>query len=346
MDIRKTFSLIGLILLTVFLLAVVWEFAVEELIEEFLAIPHKTSYFRHRWEEVILVVFFAGTSLIVLTLLVRQRVQAHEALKESEERFKGLSEVTADWFWEQDSDLRFIYHSPRYFEITGFRPEHKLGTRRKHYVDAVDLEQDAGKWAAHEEDLEARRPFKNFEYAFKTFDGRIIHVRISGVPLFDAKGNFLGYRGSGTDITEIKKAEEETRKLVDAIANLQEGIAFFSPDEKLIFCNREYRRLRPAIKHLLVPGASFERLLKADVESGEIPEAQGREEEYIRERLDSFRDPKEPFTRQLANGNYFLIKEGKTLDGGTYSTSMDITALKQAEETLREERRKFAGGSQ
>lgn len=346
MDTRKTFTLIGLILLTVFLLAVVWEFAIEELIEEFFAIPHETSYFRHRWEEVILVVFFTGISLIALTMLMRRRVQANGALRESEERYKDISEVTADWFWEQDADLRFTYHSPRYFEITGFRPEHKIGTRRKHYVDVVDLEQDAGKWAAHEEDLEARRPFKNFEYAFKTFDGRIIHVRISGVPVFDAKGSFLGYRGSGTDITEIKRAEEETRKLVDAIANLQEGIAFFSPDEELIFCNSEYRRLRPAIEHLLVPGASFESLLKADVESGEILEARGREAEYIRERLESFRNPKEPFTRQLADGTHFLIKEGKTLDGGTYSTSMDITALKRAEETLREERRKLAGGSQ
>ncbi len=183
-------------------------------------------------------------------------------------------------------------------------------------------------------------------YEFQTFDGSAIHVRLSGVPRFDAEGNFLGYRGSGTDITQIRRAVEKTKILINAFKNLQEGIALYDADEKLIFCNEEFRRLRPAIKHLLVPGASFENLLKADVESGDILEAQGREEEYIRERLESFRNPKEPFTRQLVDGTCYLIKEGKTLDGGTYSTSMDITALKQAEESLREERRKFAGGSQ
>lgn len=343
MDNRKTFYLIGLILLTVFLLVGVWEFAIEERIETFIAIHPETSFVRHRWEEVILVVFFSGISLVVLSLLLRRNI---ERLKESEKRFKDIAEVASDWFWEQDSDLHFTYHSPRYFEITGFHPYQKIGTRRKHFVDAVNLDKEAEKWAAHEEDLKARRPFKNFEYEFRTFDRKIINVRISGTPVFDAESKFLGYRGSGTDITEIKSAEEKRKVLIDAIENLQEGIALYDADEKLIFCNNEYRRLRPAIKDILVPGASFDSLLRADVESGEILEANGREEEYIHECLESFRNPKEPFARQLTDGTCYLIKEGRTLDGGIYSTSMDITPLKQAEETLREERKKIASDSQ
>ena len=74
----------------------------------------------------------------------------------------------------------------------------------------------------------------------------------------------------------------------------------------------------------MVPGTSFESLLRADVESGEIMEVHGREEEYIGDRLESFRNPTEPFPRQLADGTYYLIKEERMLDGGTCSTSMDI----------------------
>ncbi len=108
-------------------------------------------------------------------------------------------------------DLRFTYHSDRYFEITGFRPEDKIGSTRTRFVDPSDPAAGAETWDAHIADLEARRPFKNFEYPFKVPNGSIFHARTSGIPAFDQEGAFLGYRGTGTDITELKKAEEALR---------------------------------------------------------------------------------------------------------------------------------------
>ena len=141
----------------------------------------------------------------------RQRVEL--ALRASEARFRDIAEAASDWFWEMGPDLRFTYHSDRYFEITGFRPEDKIGTTRTRYVESSHFERDTAKWDAHFADLAARKRFQNFEYEFKLKDGSICHARISGQPVFNAEGKFEGYRGTGTDITERKRAEEAVREL-------------------------------------------------------------------------------------------------------------------------------------
>ncbi|MCH6591266.1 MAG: PAS domain S-box protein, partial [Proteobacteria bacterium] len=143
---------------------------------------------------------------------VTEQKRAEAALRDSEQRFRDVAEAASDWFWEMGPDLRFTYHSERYFEITGFRPEEKIGTTRTRYVDPTDREADAEKWAAHLADLETHKPFKNFEFSFTSNTGRVCHARISGTPIFDADGGFLGYRGTGTDITERKRAEEALRE--------------------------------------------------------------------------------------------------------------------------------------
>ena len=137
--------------------------------------------------------------------------RAEGALRDSEQRFKDTALSASDWFWEMGPDLRFTYHSDRYFEITGFRPEDKIGSTRTRFVDPSDPAAEAETWDAHIADLEARRPFKNFEYPFKVPNGSIFHARTSGIPAFDQEGAFLGYRGTGTDITELKKTEEALR---------------------------------------------------------------------------------------------------------------------------------------
>ena len=136
-----------------------------------------------------------------------ERAAADARLRDSEERFRDFAESVSDWFWEMDENLKFIFHSERYFEITGFRPEDKIGTTRIRHVDPSNLSQASEKWDAHMADLEARRPFKNFEYSFKVKDGGLLYVRISGIPVFDDNEVFRGYRGTGTDITERKQVE-------------------------------------------------------------------------------------------------------------------------------------------
>jgi len=261
-----------------------------------------------------------------------------EAQRDSEERFKDIANASADWFWEMGPDLRFTYISERFFEITGFRPEERIGTPRTHYVDPTDREADAKKWAAHLADLETHRPFKNFEYAFTSSTGRVCHARISGTPIFDLNGEFLGYRGAGTDVTERKRTEEALRtseeKFITALNNSSEAIALYDADDCLVLWNDVYQRHRTGQpSSLLEPGLKFENLVRARAYSGEVPTAIGREEDYVAERLERHRHPGESFETQR-RGGWYRYREHRTPDGGTMIVISDITDLRQRESEL------------
>jgi diguanylate cyclase (GGDEF)-like protein/PAS domain S-box-containing protein len=128
---------------------------------------------------------------------VSARKAAETALRESEARFRSLTELSSDWFWEQDADYRFTRMEGRY---AGAKP---LGSR----CWEQDLEVEGG-WDAYRALLEARRPFQHMLMWRRLPDGRMRYVSISGEPVFDAEGRFAGYRGVGSDVTERKRAEQ------------------------------------------------------------------------------------------------------------------------------------------
>ena len=117
------------------------------------------------------------------------------------EDFAGIA---SDWFWETDAHHRFTYFSTSTSLITKMSAGAVLGQRRQD-IPGIDPTQPG--WDVHFEDLAARRPFRNFEYAIqRPQDGSVLWVRASGNPVFDDVGNFTGYRGVGHDITSEKQA--------------------------------------------------------------------------------------------------------------------------------------------
>ncbi|HSW03098.1 EAL domain-containing protein [Aquabacterium sp.] len=136
------------------------------------------------------------------------RKHREEALRDSEARFRGLCELSSDWYWEQDAELRFTVMSGGFLNKGNFRIDKALGKRRWELpVVASDAD-----WAAHRATLEARQPFTDFEYRVVTEDGSIRHYSARGEPLFDAQGVFLGYRGVANDITKRKQHEQELQR--------------------------------------------------------------------------------------------------------------------------------------
>ncbi len=153
----------------------------------------------------------AGLSmLVVLSLmlaLLDQRERAARALAASEARLIDVVESASDWVWEQDADLRFTFVSAHTLSRLGVDTSALIGKRR----DEVGLDIDPESWRAHKADLDARRPFRDFRVRRRLPDGRIAHSSLSGKPLFDAAGKFLGYRGTGRDVTAIATAEERAQ---------------------------------------------------------------------------------------------------------------------------------------
>jgi len=132
-----------------------------------------------------------------------EQITARRKLAESEARFRDFAEIASDWLWEMDADLRFRYFSRRTGEIIGFDPAALLGKR---WPDVTGGNTDRLKWRAHLDDLENHRAFRAFEYQFTDSGGNLRSARVSGKPLFAEDGRFVGYRGTGTDVTEERRA--------------------------------------------------------------------------------------------------------------------------------------------
>jgi PAS domain S-box-containing protein len=129
-------------------------------------------------------------------------------------RFRSLSALSADVYWEQDEQFRFTSFSgstSREFEPG--RAESLLGKTRWE-TDLVNMTE--ADWAAHRALLDARRPFHELELCRYDAAGRKIWIRVSGEPVFDASGAFKGYRGIARNITERRRAEE-LRELEHAV---------------------------------------------------------------------------------------------------------------------------------
>ncbi len=160
-----------------------------------------------------------------------ERQQAMQALKESEERFRDLCLMSADWFWEQDAELRFTAMSAGLPEVTRIDRSRTIGLRR---WELPFVERDEALWAAHRQALERHEPIVDFVYTVLDDTGQRRWFMINGRPLFDAGGRFIGYRGVGRDITERRRAEAARQALeaqlreaqkMEAIGTLAGGIA-------------------------------------------------------------------------------------------------------------------------
>ncbi|HWT29515.1 MAG TPA: HWE histidine kinase domain-containing protein [Propylenella sp.] len=138
-----------------------------------------------------------------------ERDNAVVELRRSERRFRDIAEATSDWIWETDRDHRFTYVSDKIHKVSGTPGSAFIGRT----VAEVMKGAEGPEVARHIADLDLHKPIVNFTYWIERPFGRRC-CTITGHPIFDDDGAFCGYRGIGSDITELKLAQERQELLV------------------------------------------------------------------------------------------------------------------------------------
>jgi len=116
----------------------------------------------------------------------------------SEARFRRLTELSSDWYWEQDENGQYTKIFGPVFEMLGIRFDDALGTIR----DDQGASWNEAERAILEANMAARRPFLDFVYTRTSPEGLLQYLMVSGEPMFNSSGRFTGYRGIGKDVTE------------------------------------------------------------------------------------------------------------------------------------------------
>ena len=168
---------------------------------------------QHLW---IISALATALSLLLFSALstrlrhIESRLQlAHDSAAENEQRFLDIFSTSSDWwFWEMDADLRFSYFSENASQMLQRDTKEIIGLRRQDLLASIDAK-DQVAMSRHIAEIEAHRPFHQFEYRTLPAGKTPIWLSISGVPVVDREGNFKGYRGAGIDITTHKELEQK-----------------------------------------------------------------------------------------------------------------------------------------
>ncbi len=170
----------------------------------------------------------------------REQQRAEQALRESEERFKSLTEFSSDWYWEQDEEYRFTMIAYSQKSNERHPADVMIGRRRweiPFYPDMAEAD-----WAPHRQALDERLPFRDFLIKRRGRGNEITYSAVSGTPIYDAHGRFKGYRGTGRDVTDRVRAEADMRKLSGAIEQTADCVMITDRDGTIEYVNAAFER--------------------------------------------------------------------------------------------------------
>lgn len=268
--------------------------------------------------------------------LALHQQRKNNQLRATEKRIQKYLDSADHWVWETGPDLRFSFLSNRFEQITGVSRYRVLGHSREELLN----EQTPG-LQRHRGELAARRSFRNFVYRIDNEDGQYRWFTTSGEPMFDEQGGFLGYIGTGSDITDRVRAEEDLRnserRLSEAVEALPDAFAVFDADDYLIACNERYRTLFRRAAAVIRVGSSFEQILRCSVLNGEVLEVNNGDEsaeDWIAWRLALHARPDSFHEQRRDDGRWLQVRERRTTDGGCVCLVVDVSELREQQVRL------------
>ncbi|MDO8843082.1 response regulator [Methylicorpusculum sp.] len=177
--------------------------------KDFVAKPFDLIEIQTRIHNMLEVRLLYTTLELQNQLLEKTVLERTAQLRESEARYRRLTELSSDWYWEQDENGHFTKMYGPVLDMLGIRVDDTL-TQSRDDQGAVWNETERELLEAY---LEARRPFLDFVYSRSSPEGTPQYLMVSGEPMFDPSGRFTGYRGTGRDVTGTMIAEVKSQEV-------------------------------------------------------------------------------------------------------------------------------------
>jgi PAS domain S-box-containing protein len=269
---------------------------------------------------------------------VTAEIEAKQTLSKNEQRLQNLIEAVADYYWELDENYIVKYLSPAYRDVLGLPPEDQLG-RRLTEVPYLSIDPEHGKVQLLAQ--RKKQPFRDFVFTLTMPGGKKRWISTSGAAVIDESGAFRGYRGIGAEVTQHVEAEQARRiveqRLREAVLHVTQPLVLFEAEDRIVGFNQAFADLHraPDVHTPVCQGVPFRDLAEWQLRNGfyaNDPDQKAIDFDtlYARQRTEN------EYTYRLRNGRWMLVVNRALPDGGRISLWTDITALKQAEEALRQ----------
>ncbi|MEN3165355.1 PAS domain S-box protein [Tistrella mobilis] len=255
-------------------------------------------------------------------------------LREREARFRAITELSADWYWQTDADGRFTEISGG-IERLGFDADHAIGRSRRELAADPD---DPG-LAIYDAVAARRQPFRRVAYRVAGGEGEMRTIEISGDPIFGSDGRFLGYRGSGRDVTDDVTARREIEQAYATVAGVLDAsmnavfVHVAERDEAGRLTDLRLSMINAAGEALL--GVRAEEVIGSSLRGSLLP---GEEEVFHRARSVVGTGRPERFYQLVhrAGRDVWVMIQAVRLGDGCVITAADVTEARIREARLRE----------
>jgi len=241
-----------------------------------------------------------------------------------------------------DKDLRLVACNERYRVLRCHTPEEVVaGTPMMDLVRVVlerlDLPPDEIK-ARMDTVAEQTVPGTNHGFRYVTSDAKLLEVHrrcLPGGTLVETVREVEpSHEVTDLNVQFAKMAASARQRMMHALDVMAEGFALFDGDGLLTVFNKKYVETRSLISELIMAGASYEALLREEIQRGAVDLTGSSAEAHVEARLKWHRNPVEPIEVHMADGRWLRISETRTSDGGCVQTRADITHMKERETDL------------
>ena len=271
----------------------------------------------------------SGLLAFVVWLVLVGRHRAEQAARRMTAELDKLATIarrTSNAVIMTTPDLRITWVNDAFTRMYGYTAEEALGRTPADLLSAMDSAAEAVQTLR---DAARQGVGAKVEVLNRRRDGQERWILVDVQPMHDALGVLSGYIEIATDITEEKRAN---LLLIGSINALDEAFVIYGPDDRLVLCNQKYRDAFPLISDILVPGTPFEQVARTGAERGQYPDAVGREDAWVQERIALHRAADETLLQHLPDGRILRVVERRLPDGHTVGFRIDVTGLIRATE--------------